>query len=168
MGQVMNMMEQMGGMMKMEFSDVSSEKLLEESGESILGHSTTHHRYKSRYTMTMKMMGMKQQNTTETVQDIWSTDDFDARGFGVWLRPDRRMQTGNQELDKLINQEMAKIEGFPLKMVSEMTTTNKKGKTQKSTSHTEVTVLREESIAGSHFEWPSHYTETQIIPEMQD
>ena len=130
MGQVMNMMEQMGGMMKMEFSDVGSEKLLEESGGEVMGHSTTHYRYKSRYTLDMNMMGMKRQTKTEMLQDIWLTDDLDARGFGVWLRPDRRMKTGNEELDELLNNEMAKIEGFPLKMVNEMTTTNKKGKSQ--------------------------------------
>jgi len=167
MGQAMAMMEQMGGMFKMEFNNVHNEKLLEEPGESILGRSTTHYRYNSGYTMSMKMMGMKQETTIDSVQDLWCTDDFDGRGFGVWLRPDRNMKTGNEEFDKLINTEMAKIKGFPLRTVTTSTTTNKKGKSTEQTFTNEVTVLREESIADSTFEWPSDYTETQIIPEMQ-
>lgn len=167
MGQAMEMMEQLGGMFKMEFENVHSEKLLEEPGGEILGRSTTHYRFNSGYTMSMKMMGMKQQTTVDSVQDIWSTTDYDSRGFGVWLRPDRNIKTGNEEFDKLINSEMAKIEGFPLKTVTVSTTTNKKGKSTQQTYTNEVTVLREESIPASKFEWPSDYTETEIIPEMQ-
>ncbi len=167
LGAAMNMMEQMGGMVKMEFTDVSSEKLLEEPGESLLGQSTTHYRFKTQYTMNMNMMGMKRQNKTVMLQDIWATDALEARGFGVWLRPDRGMKTGNEGLDELMNQELGKLEGFPLKMANEMTTTSKKGKSQTNHSLTEVTVLREESISGDRFEWPSHYTETEIIPDIE-
>jgi hypothetical protein len=167
LGSAMNMLENMGGMVKMEFTDVSSEKLSEEPGPSIHGHSTTHSRFKSGYTMNMAMMGMKQSNKVEMIQDIWSTTALDAPGFGLWLRPDRGMKTGNEGLDGLMNQEFSKIQGFPLKMVMESKTTNKKGKTQTSTTTSEVTVLREESIAGDKFEWPSHYTETEIIPDIE-
>lgn len=166
-GQAMEMMEQLGGMFQMEFENVYNEKLLEEPGETILGRSTTHYRFKSGYTMSVKMMGMKQENTVETLQDIWSTDDFDSRGFGVWLRPDRNMKTGNESFDKLINNELGKINGFPLKTVAVSTTTNKKGKSSQQTYTNEVTVLREESIPASTFEWPSDYTETEIIPDME-
>lgn len=167
MGQAMAMMEQMGGMFKMEFENVRNEKVLEEPGGSLLGRSTTHYRFNSGYTMSIKMMGMKQQTTVDSVQDIWATSDFDARGFGVWLRPDRNMKTGNEEFDKLINTELGKLEGFPLKTVVVSTTTNKKGKSTQQTYTNEVTVLREESIPGSTFEWPSDYTETEIIPDME-
>jgi len=167
-GQVMNTMEQLGGMMKMEFSDIYSEKLLEEPGGTILGRSTTRYRYKSGYTMNMKVMGFNQQTTTDSIQDLWITTDLDSRGFGVWLRPDRNMKTGNDELDKLISQEMGKINGFPLKTVNVSTMTNKKGKSQQLTSITEVKVLREESIAGDIFGWPSDYTETQFMPGMPE
>lgn len=168
MGETMNMMEQAGGMVKMEFTDATSEKLLEEPGESILGHSTTHHRIKSGYTTSISVMGMKQKSRYETVTDIWSTDDLDARGFAVWLKPDRQMKTGNEGLDEMLEQKFGQLDGFPLKMVMEMTTFNKKGKPQGSTtSTTEVTLLREESVANDKFEWPDHYTETEILPDVE-
>jgi hypothetical protein len=168
MGQVMNMMSQTGGMMKMEFDDVSSEMLSEEAGGKVLGYDTTHYRWKTGYTMRMKMMGFKQESRTDTIQDIWSTDSLDARGFGVWLRPDRAMRTGNEEFDKLISSQATTVRGFPLKTVNVSTVTSKKGKSTQMTSTTEVTVLREESVPGSTFTWPDNYTEVEIIPEMPE
>lgn len=166
-GQMMNMMEEMGDMVKIEITDSTSEKLLEEPGESILGHATTHYRYKSGYTMKMNMMGMKRQNRNDTLMDIWSTEVLDARGFGVWLRPDRQMKTGNEGLDEMMAQQFGQMQGFPLKMAMEMTSTNKKGKGQTSTTNMEVTVLREESVPDSQFTWPDHYTETEVIPDVE-
>jgi len=166
MGQVMDMMSQTGGMMKMEFADVSSEMLSEEAGGSVLGHDTTHYRWKTGYTMRMKMMGFKQETRTDMIQDTWSTDSLDAKGFGVWLRPDRSMRTGNEELDKLISSQATTVRGFPLKTVNVSTMTSKKGKSTQMTSTTEVTILRKESVPGSTFTWPDTYTEVEIIPEM--
>ena len=31
----------------------------------------------------------------------------------------------------------------------------------------EVTTLREESISDSQFTWPDHYTETEVIPDIE-
>jgi hypothetical protein len=166
MGQAMNMLSQTGGMVKIEFADISSEMLSEEAGGSLLGYDTTHYRWQSGYTMRMKIMGMKQENRVEMIQDVWSTDDLEARGFGVWLRPDRALRTGNEEFDKLISSQVGMVRGFPLKTVNVSTTTGKKGKTMQTTSTTEVTILREESIPASTFKWPDHYSETEILPAM--
>jgi hypothetical protein len=69
-------MESMGGMLQMEFSDPEVEKLLEESGGTVVGLPTTHYRYRTAYTMDMKIMGMKRSQSFETVQDIWSTEEL--------------------------------------------------------------------------------------------
>jgi hypothetical protein len=166
-GEMMNMMEEMGDMVKIEITDTSSEKLLEEPGGTIVGRPTTHYRYRNGYTMNMSVMGIKQQNRNDTVMDIWSTDALDARGFGVWLRPDRQMKTGHEGLDEMMAQQFGLMQGFPLKTVMETTTTNKKGKGQTSTTTMEVTVLREESVPDSRFTWPDHYTETEVLPDVK-
>ncbi len=165
-GQMMKTMESMGGMVKMDFRDVSTTKISEEPGGEMMGYATTHYRYKSHYVMEMSIMGMGQTNTNDTIQDLWVTDKLDARGFAMWLRPDRGMQTGNEGLDKLFNQEMSKLNGFPLKATTQTTMVDKKGKQTQSSSSTIVTVLRTESIPAGKFEWPSDYTETSLIPEM--
>lgn len=104
----------------------------------------------------------------EMLQDVWCTDDYDARGFAVWLRPDRRLRTGHEGLDELMNNEWSKIEGFPLKSVVVSTSTSKKGKSTQHTSTTEVTRLEEETIEASVFGWPDTFDEIQIIPEMPE
>jgi hypothetical protein len=162
-GQAMKAMESMGGMVKMEFRDVSTSKLLEEPGGEIMGYATTHYRFTSHYVMEMKIMGMGQTTTTDTIQDLWVTDKLDARGFGTWLRPSRGMQTGNEGMDKLFKQEMSKLKGFPLKSNTQSTMVDKKGKQQNNSSSTIVTVLREEDIPAGKFEWPSDYQETALI-----
>ena len=164
LGQAMDSMEQLGGMMKMEFTDLSTEKLLEEPGGDVLGYETTHYRYQTQYTMRLSIMGMKQKNTTVSVQDMWTTNELDAKGFAIWLRPDRGMQTGNDGLDELLDQEWSKINGFPLMITTDSTVTDKKGRITKNNSSTQVKVLREESVAADLFTWPENYTETQLIP----
>lgn len=165
-GQAMEMLDQMGGMVKMEFTDASHEKLGEGPGGSILGYPTTHYRYKSGYTMNMKIMGMNRGQRVDMEGEIWTTDALDASGFLVWLRPDRNLKTGFDELDEMINAQTSSISGFPLKSVVESTMTGEKGKSRTTISTTEVTTLREESTGDVSFSVPSGYRETEMIPNM--
>lgn len=180
LGEMMNtvgaMMEGMGEMMKMEFTDISTEKLSEGPGESILGYSTKHYQYRTAYTMNMSVMGMKQQQQVDMVQDIWITDAFDPRsGFAVWMRPDKRMDGFIEGLDELMEAEFSKVTGAPLKMVIVQNSTGSGGgfmgrggkeQTTTTTITNEVTTLREESIPAGTFQVPAGYTETELIPEM--
>lgn len=166
LGQAMDMMGKMGDMVKMEFSDASSEKLLEEPGEAILGLDTTHYRFKSGYTMSMGIMGIRRESRNESLVDIWTTDELDAVGFGVWLKPGRQMKTGNEELDKIMGQQMGMLQGYPLKMVMESSSSGAMSSGSTITTM-DVTTLREEAVDGSQFTWPDSYTEIEIVPDIQ-
>lgn len=172
LGEMMNtagaMMEGMGDMFKIEFTDLSSEKISEGPGESILGYSTRHLQYRTGYTMRMAVMGMKQEQRVDMTQDMWVTDAFDPRAFAVWLRPDQRMKGFIEGLDELMEAEFSKMQGVPLKSVMVQTSTDKKGRTSTSTTTTEVQALREESIPASMFQIPAGYTETEVLPEMAE
>lgn len=167
LGRAMNMMEEMGGMVKMEVTDTSGEMVSEQPGESILGYPTTRYRYETGYTMSLSMMGIEQRSRNDSVIEIWSTDELKAPGFGVWLEPGRQIRTGNDALDEMVGQQLGRVQGFPLKMVTETTLTGKKGRTQKATATMEVTDLREETVADDRFAWPDHYTETEVLPELE-
>ena len=160
-----NMMTAMGGMVELEFTDFKNDQLLKQAGESILGYPTTHYRYDTAYTMRMSVMGMTRENRTETMQDMWCTDELDSRGFYVWLRPDK-FRTGNKEFDQLIKSEMAKIQGFPLKT----TTTTKMiaaGAPETTVVSTmEVTTLEERTVPDSTYEVPEGYSETPMMMGM--
>lgn len=159
------MMEAMQGMMNLEFSDVQVEALGSEPGGELLGYPVTHAKYRTTYTVTIKVLGMKRGSTTETIQEVWSTDALGDPGLGVWLR-NEPPATGMEELDRLIAAEMERVEGFPLKTVAVSTTTGQKGK-RESTVRTEtvVTELEETSVPAGSFEIPDGYTQTEMMAQ---
>lgn len=160
-----SVMESMQGLMSMEFSDVEVKKLSEESGGELLGYSTVHSRYRTSYTTLIKVMGIKRQSTTETIQEIWSTDAFGDPGFGVWLRSEPPA-TGIEGLDEMIASEMSRVEGLPLKTVVTSTTVGQKGKRETTTTtETEVTMIEKTSISDSEFEIPAGYTKQEMQME---
>ncbi len=163
-----NVMESMKGLVNLEFSDPKVEKLAQENGGSLLGYPTTHYRYRTSYTTKIKVLGMHRESSTETVQDLWTTDAFGDSGLGVWLR-NGPPATGNEQIDKLISAQMSQIQGFPLKTMSVIKTTGQKGKHETTTTQeTVVTELEKTGVPGSTFEIPAGYTETQMLPEGQE
>jgi hypothetical protein len=152
-----------GPLVKFEFSDPKVEKLVDEAGPTMLGQATRHYKFRTSYTMKIKVFGMGNESAVVTEEDIWVTSQLTDPALGVWLRAEG-MKTGNQQLDKLINSERGKITGFPLKTVSVNTSTNKKGKQTKSTMTMEVTELdTKASVPASAFEIPAGYEETEIM-----
>jgi hypothetical protein len=184
MGSMGQMMGGQGGI-QMSFSDPVVEKLLEEDGGTILGRSTRHFRWRTRYTMTMSMpMGMGMQIATDQTQDVWVADitldpkimrSFAGMGAGASLPAD---------FQKLVEAAKLQQKGFPLKMVtvnsSKSTSTGSGpmaammarsmgGNDDKPTSMTmEVTELSEEKVPATVFAIPAGYTETELMaPNMK-
>jgi hypothetical protein len=165
LGLVGSVMQGMGPLLKIEFSDPKVEKLLDEDGGTVSGLPTRHVRYRTSYIMKMRVLGMANEANVVTEQDIWSTDRLQDVGLGIWLRSDPP-RTGNEQFDKLIAAEAGKTQGFPLKTVTVSTTTQKKGNKQTVTRSTmEVTQLdTSANVPGSSFEIPAGYKETQLTP----
>lgn len=159
------MMESVGGMIDFEISDPEVEQLLAEDGGSLLGLPTRHYRYRTRYSMKMKVLGMRQSNESETVQDLWVTDQLDELALGVWLR-NEPPASGNEDLDRLIAAEFEKVQGFPLKTVAVTTTVGgRKGKRRsETTTTTEVVRLERRDTSGQDYGWPDDYQRTEILP----
>jgi len=161
MGMAGSMMEAMGGVVNMEFGDFSSEKISEEPGEPILGHATTRYHYQTGYTMAISIMGFNRESRIETDNQAWCSDDFDAGGLRVWLRPDR-FRTGNDEFDQLIRQQYETMDCLPLRNEI-VTTTSGSGDTTVTTTKTEVVEIREEPVAASVFELPAGYEQVSLM-----
>jgi len=161
MGSIMN---GIGPIVKMEFSDPKVEKLAEDDGGALLGVPTRHYRFRTSYSMKMKVFGFGSSSDTVTDQDVWASKRLVDPGFGAWLRSEPP-HTGNAQFDKLIAAESAKrqVEGFPLKTVS-VSTTTQKGKQRTSRQTMEVTKLESRAVPDSTFELPAGYKETQILP----
>jgi hypothetical protein len=167
LGMAGTMMNAVGGIMKMEFTDFTNEKIAEEPGGEILGYSTTRYEHHTGFTMNMAVMGFKRSNRTDTRQEAWCTSELDATGFQAWLSPDR-FRTGNAEFDEVIKagyQDMGNC--MPLRTRTATTSTGERGAETSSVSTTEVTVLREEASLGpAMFELPAGFTAQPLIPEM--
>jgi hypothetical protein len=179
MGQMMGAMGGEGGM-KMSFSDPIIEKLVEEDGGTLLGRSTRHFRWRTRYTMTMSLpMGMNMEMATDQTQDVWVADiaidpkimgSFSNMSAGASLPP---------EFQKLVDAAKQQQKGFPMKMVTVSSTKStgsgpmaammaRAGDSKPSTSTMTVTALSEESVPASVFAIPAGYTETELMaPNMK-
>jgi hypothetical protein len=163
MASLMGSIEAMsGGMFAIEFRDFSSEKLLEEAGGSVLGYETTHFKVRTQFTMEMNAMGMQRVSTMDTTQEVWMTRELSSEAWSMWLK----MMPSGGAVEKFTEWavESGLTESFPLRSTATTIMTNRKGKSQTTTSDMEVTVLRVEPIAASVFEIPPGFTETAVIP----
>ncbi len=164
LGALGGVMNGLGPVLKLEFSDPKVEKLAEDDGGTLLGLPSRHYRFRTSYSMKMKVFGFGSGSDTVIDQDIWASKRLVDPGFAAWLRTEPP-HTGNAQFDKLLSAESAKrqIAGFPLKMVSVRTSTQR-GKERTSRQTMEVTRLESRSIPDSTFELPAGYQETQIAP----
>lgn len=165
MGMAGQVMEQMGGMFKMEFTDFHSEKLSESAGENLLGYDTRQMHFKSGYTMNMTVMGRTTSNVVDMDQRMWVTDAIDARAFNAWLRPDKRMSGMVEGLDEMMEQSFSQVDGIPLRSEVRSTTTDSNGKQQVSNQTTVVTTLRQENVPAERFQIPDGYARQSLKRE---
>ena len=161
---VQDMLAQMGGMvqgmrgrMKMEFESPKIEKLLEEDGGLMAGLPTRHYRYRTSYKATTHLLGSLTVTTT-TEEDIWATTKLSEPGLPIWLTK-APPSTGDAQFDAIINAEMHKIEGFPLKRVTITTTVNANGEMESTHSEIEVTEVKNVDVPDSAFRIPAGYKE---------
>jgi hypothetical protein len=162
LGAVMN---GLGPLLRIQFSEPKVEKLMEEDGGTVAGLPTRHYKVRTSYSMTIKVLGMGRTTDAVSDQDVWATTRLQDLGLGVWLRAEPP-RTGNEDFDKMIAAEAGKFQGFPLKMVTVTTSTAKKGGRSSTTTTTmEVTHLdANASVPASTFEIPAGYEKTEILP----
>jgi len=165
LGTVGAVMNGMGPLLKIQFSDLKVDKISEEDGGTVAGLPTRHYKYRTSYTMSVRVLGMGNTSDVVSEQDVWATTKLTDIGLGVWLRAEPP-RTGNAEFDKLLAAEGNKYTGFPLKMVTVSTSTSKKGGKSTTTRSTmEVTQLdANANVAASTFEIPAGYEKTEILP----
>ena len=101
LGAVGAVMNGMGPLLKIQFTDLKSDKVSDEDGGLVAGLPTRHYKFHTTYTMTIKVLGMGNTANVVSDQDVWATTRLTDVGLGVWLRAEPP-RTGNAEFDKLI------------------------------------------------------------------
>ncbi|MGA1998947.1 MAG: DUF4412 domain-containing protein [Terriglobales bacterium] len=150
------MVQGMRGMMKVNFESPKIEKLLEEDGGLLAGLPTRHYRYRTSYTVSMHITGAKKVSTVME-EDIWTTDKLVDPALKVWLKQEPP-STGDEQVDKMIRAEMAKVEGFPLKRVT-VTRTSDAGGEHSSRSEMNVLQVKQVRVPEAEFAMPRGYRE---------
>lgn len=162
MDQMLQLAGGAGKMVNMTVANHKVEKLAEEPDGVILGMPTIHYKFHTSYDMEMKIMGFGSKAHIDTVQEAWTAPKLVEAALGLWLKK-TPPKTGNEELDKLINGEMSKMQGFPLKMITTTTHTDSKGKSTTTTTTMEVTEFTPQVVPDSTFVIPADYKETNIF-----
>ena len=107
--------------------------------------------------MSVQAAGAKRLTTT-IEEDIWATSQLSDPALTVWLNK-RPAKTGDAQLDSMIQAEMDKVQGFPLKRVSKSTSVDAEGAAHSTTTEVEVIELKIEPVADSEFKIPAGYVE---------
>lgn len=165
LGAVGSIMNGMGPVLRIQFSEPKVEKVADEDGGTVAGQPAHHTKYRTTYTTTVKVFGMGRSNDVVSEQDFWTTTRLPDAGLGVWLRA-QPPRTGNADFDRLLTTERYKIQGYPLKMVTVTTSTDpKSGKSSTSRNTMEVTQLdTSAAVPAASFEIPAGYKEAQLLP----
>ncbi len=145
-------------MMGMKFANPKVETLLAENGGVIAGLPSKHYRLRTSYNLEMSLFGLQQSTATVRDDELWTTTELKDSGLGLWLN-ERDLQTGNDELDRMIQDQAARLDGFPLKRISTTTSKDSKGHERVTKMSTEVTEIRKSSPDAALFEIPADYAQ---------
>jgi len=161
------MVNAVGGLVKMEMSDIKIDAQDLGPGETIQGYATHHYRMTQNYTMNVKMFGRSSKSRSESTTDYYcapalralsnpfvSNSQAWASSFDMFNNPDYKTQ---------MQAASAKIQyGVPVKTVIKTVATDEKGKVTTSTVTSEMVNFRNTDVPSSTFAIPAGYTQVQM------
>jgi hypothetical protein len=161
------MMGAMGGMMKMEMSDIHIDAHDLGAGPTIQGYPTHHMQMVQNYTMTTTVFGRSSKTISATTTDSYlsptlkianpftSNSEQFAGAADMFNNPDFKKQL-------MAAQAKMPKNAIPLKSVSTTVSTDSKGKQETTISTMEMTNFKAGNIPASVFAIPSDYTLVQM------
>jgi hypothetical protein len=164
------MMNAVGGLVKMEMSDIKIDAQNLGAGETIQGYQTQHFRMVENYTMNAKVFGRSSKSRSETTTDYYFAPALKnlanpfvqngramAASFDMFNNPDYKSQMAAAQ---------AKMQyGVPVKTVIKSVSTDEKGKQTTSIVTSEMVNFKNIDVPKSTFEIPAGYTMVEM-PKM--
>ncbi len=162
------MLQAAQGLVQIDVKNPSVKKILDQRGPDLLGYSTRHVKLQTAYTLETTVLGRHNSIKTEQTDEMWVTDKLNDPGLNIWLQQSS-IRTGNEELDKLIELEQSRINGFPLKVISKRTESQNGGQPRTETTTYEITSIRQRNLPSAIFAIPEDYTDgmAEARTEMQ-
>lgn len=164
MGGMSKAVNAVGGLMKMQMSDIkiSAEDL--GAGETVQGYSTRHIQMVQNYTMTASVFGRKSKTRSETKTDYYFAPSLRIANPFVTNSEQMAMMSqldmfNNPDYKSQMSAAMAKMpkNGVPLKTVTTAVNTDEKGKAETSVTTMEMVNFQKSNIPSSAFAIPSDY-----------
>lgn len=160
-------MNAMGGLVKMEMSDVKIDAQSLGAGEMIEGYKTVHYRMVENYTVSTKVFGRSSTSRSETTTDYYFAPSLKglanpfmasgkqmAQSFDMFNNPAYKTQMATA---------MAKIQfGVPVRSVTRTVSTDDKGKQQVSVVTSEMVNFKNIDVPHSTFAIPEGFKEIQM------
>jgi hypothetical protein len=162
-------MNAVGGLVKMQISDVKIDAQDMGAGPSIQGYATRHIRLVQNYTMSASVFGRTSRTRSESTTDYYiapnlkianpfvSTEQATAMmaQFDMFNTPEykNQMAAANAKMPK---------SGAPLRWVTTLVSTDEKGKQETSTTTMEMVNFKAGNIPASAFAIPSDYTMVEM------
>lgn len=128
---------------------------------SVSGFPTDHYRTETTYEITIRGSAIALTQNVHTVVEKWTTSAFgDVAGAFVDLDAFR---TGNKEIDQILETELAKVKGLPLRTVTTVTTTGAGNLARSAPKRVQVSEMllsnvRIEAAPATAFAVPAGYT----------
>jgi hypothetical protein len=158
-----------GGLVKMDMSDITIDAKEIGPGPTIQGYATRHFRLTQNYTMTAKVFGRSSKTRSESTTDYYvapsvrianpfvSTEQANAMmaQFDMFNKPEYKNQMA------AANAKMPKT-GAPLRWVTTTVSTDEKGKAETSITSMEMTNIKSGNIPASEFQIPAGYSMVEM------
>jgi len=161
MGKVVNAV---GGLVKMQMSDIAISAQDMGAGETVQGYATRHVQMVQNYTMTASIFGRKSKTRSETKTDYYFAPSLRVANPFVTNSEQMAMISqldmfNNPDYKSQMSAALAKIpkNGVPLKTVTTAVNTDEKGKAETSVTTMEMINFQKSNIPSSAFAIPSDY-----------
>lgn len=158
------MMNAVGGLVKMQMSDVKIDAQDLGAGETVQGYPTHHFRMTQNYTMTASVFGRSTKTTNATTTDYYFAPALKIANPFVSNSDQMAMASSmdifnNPDFKNQMMAAQAKIRktGIPLKTVTTTVSTDSKGKTETTVSTMEMINFIKTNVPSSAFAIPSDY-----------
>ncbi|MEO7368809.1 MAG: hypothetical protein ABIZ36_12695 [Gemmatimonadaceae bacterium] len=167
LGGMSKMMGAMGGMVKMQMSDVHIDAQDMGAGESVQGYPTRHIRMVQNYVMTATVFGRSNKTTTATTTDYYLSPSLKIANPFVSNSQQMAMASdmfNNPDYKTQMSAAMAKMPkgSIPLKTISTAISTDSKGKQETTISKMEMLNMHAGNVPASVFAIPHDYALVQM------
>jgi hypothetical protein len=153
-----------GGLVKMQMSDIKIESHDLGAGETVQGHPTRHVQLVQNYTMSMSVLGRKKTSRSETTTDYYFAPNLRIANPFVSNSEQMAMMSqldmfNNPDYKTQMSAAMARMpkNGVPLKTVTKTVTTDEKGKQETNVATMEMVNFKPSNVPASAFVIPSDY-----------